>query len=462
MKDTLLLGLDADVPVPEEELDGPDPSLNADESGVYVEEYSGPVADPVRQYLNEIGAYKLLDSAGEIRIGESIENGNRAICDVLFRLPFIRRAVVLYAKKLVDGEIEPGELFSHPEGELRGDEEKKFLHALSEEKHGLPQHTAEILAGLPLKFSVIENLISIVRAENARVMCVESLVAGGKLNAKENKELLGLLENDLGVTLEEFRELYKKISQGEKEVKEAKEELLCANLRLVVSMARRYLRRGMPFLDLIQEGNIGLLKAVDRFKYRRGFRFSTYATRWIKQSITRAIVDQGRLIRLPHYMSEQGAKVAHAKQKLSHEFGREVTVEEISEKVKISLPRVKEILVLSRAPILFSKPIKKLDDDRERTFEDFICDTQQILPEAISDGGNKEKTYDDLRNKVEQRLQELSPRQREVARLKFGIDGPPLSSKKIAAILNITPQGVRCIEGELRKRGRKAQMAKFS
>jgi len=229
--------------------------------------------------------------------------------------------------------------------------------------------------------------------------------------ARNVRRKVGRMEVECGLSLDQLKETLRVIEAGEAKASEAKSELVKANLRLVISIARKYLNRGLPFLDLIQEGNIGLMKAVDKFEYQRGYKFGTYATWWVRQAITRAIADQTRIIRIPVHMTEGINKLNRTSRTLVQQIGRKPTLEEIAEKMEMSLEKVQKILEITRKPISLETPIGKEGDSR---LEDFIEDKEVISPQDAAINLN-------MTRQIQRVLSTLSKREEKIMRLRFGI-----------------------------------------
>ena len=235
----------------------------------------------------------------------------------------------------------------------------------------------------------------------------------------------------------------KLIREGEGEADQAKQELIVANLRLVVSIAKKYTNRGLQFLDLIQEGNIGLMKAVDKFEYRRGYKFSTYATWWIRQAITRAIADQARTIRIPVHMIETINKLTRTQRSLVQEFGREPTAEEIAKRMDMPASKVRKIMKIAQEPISLETPIGEEEDSH---LGDFIEDRQVISPiDAV--------IVANLKDQTRRTLKTLTPREEQVLRMRFGVgDGSEHTLEEVGKSFNVTRERIRQIESKaLRK-----------
>ena len=228
---------------------------------------------------------------------------------------------------------------------------------------------------------------------------------------KNIRDRLVEISHKLGMSVTDFKKLVSRVQKGEKESRIAKKEMVEANLRLVISIAKKYTNRGLQFLDLIQEGNIGLMKAVDKFEYRRGYKFSTYATWWIRQAITRSIADQARTIRIPVHMIETINKIVRTQRLILSEFGREATPEELAQKLRMPLDKVRKVLKISKEPVSFEKPV---GDEEDSSLGDFIEDTKALAPleQAIKSNLGEATT------KI---LSTLTPREERVLRMRFGV-----------------------------------------
>ena len=264
-----------------------------------------------------------------------------------------------------------------------------------------------------------------------------------KQEFKNIRDRLVEISNKLGISVTEYKKLVSRVQKGEKESRIAKKEMVEANLRLVISIAKKYTNRGLQFLDLIQEGNIGLMKAVDKFEYRRGYKFSTYATWWIRQAITRSIADQARTIRIPVHMIETINKIVRTQRLILSEFGREATPEELSKKLRMPLEKVRKVLKISKEPVSLEKPV---GDEEDSSLGDFIEDTKALAPleQAIKSNLSEATT------KI---LSTLTPREERVLRMRFGVGmNTDHTLEEVGLQFSVTRERIRQIEAKaLRK-----------
>ena len=260
---------------------------------------------------------------------------------------------------------------------------------------------------------------------------------------KNIRERLVEISHKLGISITDFKKLVSRVQKGEKESRIAKKEMVEANLRLVISIAKKYTNRGLQFLDLIQEGNIGLMKAVDKFEYRRGYKFSTYATWWIRQAITRSIADQARTIRIPVHMIETINKIVRTQRLILSEFGREATPEELAKKLRMPLDKVRKVLKISKEPVSLEKPV---GDEEDSSLGDFIEDTKALAPLEQAIKSN-------LGEATPKILSTLTPREERVLRMRFGVGmNTDHTLEEVGLQFSVTRERIRQIEAKaLRK-----------